>query len=123
VTTRKPRPINRSADAVADRFDPDRLRGYRHARSTDRRALANRAGLTLAELDAIETGTTTPDPATVARLAEALDCTPADLHGHPGEPPNAGYWAATTAAMPPLTPAQIAAVATALDRIPNLPRD
>lgn len=101
------------------RLDPNRLRGYRHARGITRYALAHDAGLTPTELDAIETRISTPTPTITARLAAILHCTPEDLSPRPGEPPNVGYWAATTATMPPLTPGEVAAVAAALDRIPT----
>lgn len=79
-------------------------------------ALAEAARCSPVFVDACEDGRATPSPEVLAVWAEVLGCTAGDLCSMTPED-RFEYWAAATAAMPPMTEEEIAAVGVILRRI------
>lgn len=68
-------------------LDPARLRALRTASALSVRALAAAAGLSSKQVTRLELGHARPGPATLGRLARALDAEPAELAPAPGATP------------------------------------
>ncbi|MCK2237169.1 MULTISPECIES: helix-turn-helix transcriptional regulator [unclassified Crossiella] len=99
-------------------FSPPRLRAYRHRRALAQRALARLARVSTERVRAAEAGTHTPAGPVLARLATALECSPADLCAPEATAcDNAQYWAVVAATAPPMTTRDIDSVGATLRRI------
>jgi transcriptional regulator with XRE-family HTH domain len=59
--------------------DPAKLRRLRFAAGLTLTALAERSGMNLSTLSGYENGRHSPSPRSLVRMANALDCKPADL--------------------------------------------
>jgi transcriptional regulator with XRE-family HTH domain len=112
-----PDPATESTADAPGVFSPGRLRAYRDLYGYTRVALADRVGLHADTVAAYEQGAATPDTATLAALATALNVHVRDVIGPPGADDSWEYWGLICAAMPPMTDDQIATVATVLRRI------
>jgi transcriptional regulator with XRE-family HTH domain len=108
-------PAPRRAAHPALAFSPDRLRAWRHARATDRPALANAAGITLTDLAAYETGQAHPTPGMIAAWSARLGCQPDQLRSTTPDAP-AEYWHAANQAMPRMSAEDLAVVARVFAR-------
>lgn len=73
--------------AVVNQPEPNRpyVTQWRVARNLTQRELAARTGLALSTINEIETGKRTPRPATLRRLASALETEDCNLYNHPGD--------------------------------------
>jgi transcriptional regulator with XRE-family HTH domain len=82
VAARRPSPIHEYCeDHVAGR-----LRFYRERAALTQQELAQKAGITQAQLSRIERLQVQPLPSTIRRLAEVLGVAPSELMGPPDQP-------------------------------------
>lgn len=103
-------------DTTTGVFSPGRLRAIRDLCKLNRHQLATLAGLPAATVAAYEQGDQ-PEPDHITALADALNVAVTDLHGPSDTNDSWEYWGVICAAMPPMTPEQIATVASVLRRI------
>ncbi|MFE6845051.1 helix-turn-helix domain-containing protein [Streptomyces sp. NPDC057686] len=94
-------------------FSPERLKAMRGARGFARATLAARIGVSVHSLLDYETGITAPNARVLARLADELKCPVGEFFGDEHD-----RWASElVAALPPMSPHQIAAAARAFAAI------